>query len=170
MEENRDAQQYFFTRECVSALSVLVEDKTVCLCVPTVAAKTGAVCLDVDTRFDKVIEYDLLRGLHSRHRVNTTTLRDLEYAFSRVLFDPPFSLVTPHDIAKNVDALLSWEDGVDAYVCYPSTAFPVLEQAFLEYGFLGEHSGLDLEYNAPPRNMGLGERREIRLYRFERVL
>lgn len=172
MKENRDNQQYFFTDECTQRLSELVDNKTVCLCVPSVAIKSNALCLDIDKRLSgNFMRYDLHRGLHSKHRQNTRELTPvLEYQFLTVLFDPPFSLVTPNEIARNVNALLQWDEQATAYVCYPNTGFQALENAFLNYGFLGEDSNIDLEYNFPPRNMGLGERREIKLYRFCRGL
>lgn len=173
ISENRDNQQYWFTPDCTDRLANLVNQDSACLCVPSVALQANAICLDIDTRFSnhsKFVFYDLLRGLHSNHRKNTTKLAELEYKFDIVLCDPPFSFCLPVDIARNVNALLAWKNDVTAYICYPCSGFNALESAFLELGFVGQDSGVFLEYQNPPRGMGNGEKREIRLYQFERIL
>ena len=171
MIENRENQQYFFTKECTSRLVGLNPD--LCLCVPSVALELECLLLDIDSRFDNFpffVYYDLNRGLHSKHRINTKKLSHLEYQFQTIVFDPPFSFVTPRTIAKNVDALLMWDTRSTVFVCYPSSGFNELEEAFAHYGLAGHDSGIQLVYENPPRKMGVGEKREIRLYRFERVL
>jgi len=173
MNENRDNQQYFFTDETTRRLCLLADNLAACLCVPSVALHTKAILLDIDTRFKELtrfVFYDLCRGLHSRHRKNTNYLKNLEYRFKTVLCDPPFSFVTPHIIAKNIDALLDWSGESVAYVCYPCSGFDALLAAFESFGFAGSDSGVALEYNDAPRGMGKGEPKEIRLYRFERKM
>lgn len=171
MDENRENQQYFFTQDCTNRLSELQPD--LCLCVPSVALKTHCLLFDVDERLESLpffVRYDLNRGLHSHHNANGKRLSQFEYRFSTVLFDAPFSFVTPDTMARNANALLQWDESATIYVCYPRTGFDALRQAFEKRGLTGKESGIQLEYNNPPRRMGLGEKREIKLYRFQRTM
>ena len=171
--ENRALEQYFFTPETAQALAGLAGENPCWLCTPTagIAADRGLV-LDIDSQFhtlgNRFIKYDMHRGLHSRHQSNGDHLTPLlEYHFDTVVCDPPFSIVPPAVVARNINALLNWDGGV-AYICYPKTGEQVLGAALLEKGLHCQRADITLEYKYPPRNMGVGERREIILMEVRR--
>lgn len=185
LQEDRSKEQYFFTTDTVEKLAKLGIGYTACLCTPSIAKKLteqdkkDLILLDIDPRLrelfpqkDAFVIYDLQRGLHSDHQRNADELTpQYEYKFDTVIFDPPFSGISPADIAKNTNALLKFdlEGETYAYIVYPISGAAALEKAFLDYGFVGqERKDIRIEYQDPPKAYAEG-RKSIGLFQFRRV-
>jgi hypothetical protein len=183
--ENRGNEQYFFTPETVESLVKVSLGNVACLCTPTVAeslinsGKKDVVVFDIDPRLkslwpdgNTLVAYDLKRGLHSNHDQNTDELTPShEYQYDTVIFDPPFSHVTPEEIARNVNALLKFDltGETYAYIIYPRSGGAALEEAFEELGFVGqEREDITIKHQFPPRGYTDG-RKQITCFQFRRV-
>ena len=185
LEEDRSHEQFFFIPETVESLANLAEGKVACLCTPTVAeklvekGKEEITLFDIDTRISSLwrsnntlVPYDLKRGLHSSHKLNTQELTSThEYSYDTIIFDPPFSLVTPEEIARNVNALLKFDLIGDtyAYIIYPASGGEALEEAFESLGFVGqEREDIVIKYQIPPKVVN-DTRKKITCFQFRRV-
>jgi len=135
IEERRELEQYFFTKQTARDLASLAVGRTACICTPTVWMNLSeelqklSVVFDIDPRLTNVIpnghfvKYDLSRGIHSSSRTAKDIASQFMYGFDTIIMDPPFS--TPIEtVAATINAFLSWDlnGNCGAYIVYPKMA------------------------------------------------
>jgi len=189
-EKHQEYGQYYYTFEQLMEITSYARGEVVCLCDPTIAAalllshyQDGSVLtLDIDERWidainsitkslnredSKAITYDLARGLHSTHRANTTALAEYEYSADTLFFDPPFNMEIAI-IAKNINALLKWDEEATAYVGYPSNAIDKLSDLLDKVGISVEVIDYHAKYDQLPPMYQDGSGQSICLLRCKR--
>jgi len=163
IEERRELEQYFFTKQTARDLASLAVGRTACICTPTVWMNLSeelqklSVVFDIDPRLTNVIpnghfvKYDLSRGIHSSSRTAKDIASQFMYGFDTIIMDPPFS--TPIEIvAATINAFLSWDlnGNCGAYIVYPKNGIGVLENHLNKHGICGqEYSGITIAYQNP---------------------